>query len=458
MRATTEPLEGNKIRLSVEIEESEVDHAIDDMVRSLTRRARIPGFRPGKVPRRVLEARMGGVGAIREEAIREALPNFYAQAVTDVDADPIAPPEIEITAGEEQGPVAFEATIEIRPTVSVAGYEGLVVTVPSPAVTDQDIEQQIDRLRETDAELEPVQRPATDGDNVTIDIHGKDDTGEEVVASDDLLYELGSGTIVPELDQELQGKSVGDIFDFRATMPDGRRLSFRVLLKRVQRKVLPELTDEWVSENTESSTVDGLLEEMRNRLQELKTMQARMAQREGSLQALAALVDDEVVPSVLVDEELAERLQALERRLNAQNLSVQDFLQATGRDAEGFLADMRQEAMAGVKVDLALRALVEAESIEVSDEEFESELEESARRLDLAAPELRQRLDRAGRTAAVRFEQRKAKAMTWLIEHVDLVDEEGNSVPRETLEVEPQGVESGTTGPDGDEDLGTEDE
>ena len=168
---------------------------------------------------------MGGTVALREEALREALPDFYARAVTDVEADPIAPPSIEITSGEQAGPVVFEATVEVRPIVSVPGYAGLAVTVPSPekeVATDEEVQEQVDRLLETDAELEPVRRPAREGDDVTLDLHAKDDEGNEIIATDDFLYELGSGTVVPELDSELAGKSVGDIFEFSApTCPTG---------------------------------------------------------------------------------------------------------------------------------------------------------------------------------------------------------------------------------------------
>src|SRR5580698_916836 len=129
MRATTEPLEGNLVRLSVEIDEPEFDKALVDVVKTLSSQIRIPGFRPGKVPRKVLEARMGGAVALRTEALREALPDFYAQAIADADVEPIAPPEIDITTGQESGPVSFDATVQVRPTVSVAGYDGLAVTV-----------------------------------------------------------------------------------------------------------------------------------------------------------------------------------------------------------------------------------------------------------------------------------------------------------------------------------------
>src|SRR3974390_121211 len=162
MRATAEPMEGNRVRLSVEIDEPEVAKALEDVTKALSKQVRVPGFRPGKVPRQVVEARMGGGAALRAEARRESLPDFYARAVVDAEVDPIAPPEIDITAGEESGGVSFDAVVQVRPLVGVPGYEGLQVTLPALVATDEEVEAQIDRLRENDGELIAVSRPAID--------------------------------------------------------------------------------------------------------------------------------------------------------------------------------------------------------------------------------------------------------------------------------------------------------
>src|SRR5580700_4416580 len=237
MRATTEPIEGNTVRLSVEVDEPEFDKALADVVRTLAKQVRVPGFRPGKVPRKVLEARMGGAGALRAEALREALPDFYARAVVDSEIDPIASPEIDITSGEDGGAISFDAVVQVRPTVSIPGYDGLQVTLPGIVVKDEDVDLQIDRLRENDAELELVGRPAINGDLVTIDLHGNDESGAEVVGVDDYLYEVGSGTVTPELDVELRGAKSGDIVAFTAPAPGTEEtVSFRVLVKDVKIK------------------------------------------------------------------------------------------------------------------------------------------------------------------------------------------------------------------------------
>jgi trigger factor len=455
MRATSEAVEGNKVRLSVEVDEAEVDNVLGDAIRTLSRQARVPGFRPGKVPRQVLEARMGGAVALRTEALREAIPDFYARALAEVELDPIAPPEIDVTSGQEAGGLAFDAVVQVRPLVPIPGYAGLKVTVPSPSASDADVEGQINRLRETDAELSEVDRPARDGDHVTIDVHGTLPDGEEVVAADDLLYEVGSGRIVAELDDQLRGAKVGDVLAFGAVVPgppaqEERELAFRVLLKDVKEKKLPKVTDAWAAEASEFSTVEELRADLRDRLGRVKTVQAQLAFRQNALGALAELVEDDLVPEVLVEQELRQRLHDLSHRLEEQGIGIGQFLELTGQGEDQLLAGLRSEAREAVKSDLALRSLAEEESLEVSDEELESEIDAMASRLQLEPAVIRERLTRAGRIAAVRSEQRKTKALAWLLDHVEVVDEEGAAVSRDDLRVDqsPEATPASAAGPE----------
>jgi trigger factor len=438
MRATTEPLEGNLVRLSVEIDEPEFDRALVGVVKTLASQVRVPGFRPGKVPRKVLEARMGGAGALRAEALRESLPDFYARAVVDSEIDPIASPEIDITAGEESGGVSFDAVVQVRPVVSIPGYDGLQVTLPGLRVSDEDIDAQVNRLRENDAELESVGRPATDGDLVSIDLHGSDGSGAEVVGIDDYLYEVGSDTITPELDVELRGAKTGDILAFTSPAPgnEDEIISFRVLVKDVKVKNLPEPTDEWAAESSEFATVAELRADISDRMARVKLVQSQMALREKTVEAVAGLVDDGDVPEVLVDSEVNERLHDLQHRLEAQKLGLGEYLQATGRTPDDLLAAVRVDAQRAVKADLALRALAEAEELTVSDDELDTEIATMAERMETSAAALRRQLDTAGRTGAVRSELRKSKALQWLLDHVELFDEEGNPMSRDDLKID----------------------
>ena len=438
MRATTEPLEGNLVRLRVEIDEPEFDKALVDVVKTLASQIRVPGFRPGKVPRKVLEARMGGAGALRAEALREALPDFYARAVIDSEIDPIASPDIDITSGEDGGAISFDAVVQVRPTVSIPGYDGLQVTLPGIVVKDEDVDQQIDRLRENDAELELVGRPSIDGDLVTIDLHGNDESGAEVVGVDDYLYEVGSGTVTVELDEQLRGAKAGDILAFTSPAPgdEDEVISFRVLVKDVKVKKWPEPTDEWADESSEFATLAELRADISDRVARVKLVQSQMALREKTVEAIAGLVDDDDVPEVLVDSEVNERLHDLQHRLEAQKLGLGEYLQATGRTPEDLLAAVRVDAQRAVKADLALRALAEAEELGLSDEELDAEIATMAERMETTPAELRRQLDTAGRTGAVRSELRKGKALQWLLDHVELFDEEGNPMSRDDLKTD----------------------
>jgi trigger factor len=439
MRATAAPEEGNKVRLSVEIDESEIDKALDGVMRRLSREVKVPGFRPGKVPRRVIEARMGGATALRGEALREALPDFYAQAVTDTEVDPIDQPEIDITSGDESGPVSFDAVVLVRPTVGIPGYQGLRVTVPSLEVSEEEITAQIDRLRAQSGELVEVSRPAQDGDQVTIDIHG---TRADAVGGDDsdldaedYLYEVGSGALVAELDDQLRGAKAGDILAFDTTLePIDQTVSFRVLVKDVKELVLPEVTDEWAADASEFETAEELTADVADRLRQRRIVQAQASLQQKTAEALVELVTEDI-PEQLVVEELRERIHDLNHRLDAQGMSLGQFLGVTGRDEQEFLDELRVGALQSVKIDLALRALVEAEAIEVSDEELDEELTAMGERLEMDADEVRDQLERAGRLPAVRSDRRKAKAMRWLVDNVELVDEEGSPVSRDDLMV-----------------------
>jgi trigger factor len=435
MRATTELLEGNLVRLSVEIDEPEFDRALGDVVRTLAQQVRVPGFRPGKVPRKVLEARMGGAGALRAEALRESLPDFYARAVADTELDPIAQPEIDVKSGEDGGAVSFDAVVQVRPLVAIPGYDGLQVTLPGLTVTEEDVQRQLDRLRENDAELDRVERPAIDGDLVTIDLHGNDATGAEVVGVDDYLYEVGTGSVVPELDAELHGAKAGAILAFDAPNPNEpeENVAFRVLVKEVKVKKLPETTDEWAAESSEFATLAELHDDIEARIARVKLMQSQMALRQKTIEAVAGLVSDEEVPEVLVDAEVNERLHDLQHRLESQKLGLAEYFQATGTSPDELLDAVRVDAGAAVKADLALRALVEAEELSLSDDELDAEIVSMAERMGTAPDELRRQLDTAGRTGAVRSELRKGKALEWLLDHVELFDEEGNPMSRDDL-------------------------
>jgi trigger factor len=442
VKSVIEPLEGNRVKVSVEVDEAEFERDLDAAFRRISREVRLPGFRPGKAPRRLLEAKLGkDIG--REEAFREALPTYYSQAVRENNVDVIAAPEIEITAGKDEGPVTFDAVVEVRPIISVGGYQHLRVEIPRPEATDEEIDAQIDRLRDQFGELTAVDRPAIDGDHVTITINGSRD-GEDIqgLQADDYLYEVGSGSIASELDEHLRGAKVGDILSFPAQPadPDEEPVQFRVIVKDVKQKVLPDVTDEWANDVSEFNTVQELRADLGSRISRVRKVQAQMAARDKAAIALADLVDEEP-PEPLVNAEVQQRLQDLGMRLSAQGITAEQYLQATGQTGDQLTEELRELAAQAVKVDLALRAVADAEIIETTDDELDEEFARVAERLDQDPTKVRQEFERAEQVPAVRSDIRKRKALDWLVDHVELVDEEGQPIDREALELEEQAGE-----------------
>jgi trigger factor len=442
MRSTSEALEGNRVKLTVEVDEEELRGAVDETMRRLQKEVAVPGFRPGKAPRRLLEVRLGAQ-AIRAEVIRHALPDYYAQAVEEADIDTIAAPEIDITSGEDAGALAFDAVVEVRPKVSIAGYEGLVVTVPSLEPTDLEIAARIDRLREQFAELSEVERPARDGDLVTVDVQAvRDGKVADGLSADDFVYEVGTGGIATGADEELRGKKAGDIVEIDAPQLQGGAGRLRLLVKQVREKVLPEADDEWASDASEFDTLKELRDHLATSLTSLKKLQARLILRERAVEALADLVSEDM-PATLVAAEAERARSALAQRLVERGVTIDQYLEASGQDPNDLVAEFERQALFQVRADLALRALADAEEIVVDDQDLAAQIERLASQTNQDARSLATRLARTGGLEQLRSDVRNEKAVAWLVNSVDLVDEQGVPMDR-TLLLEAAGSEEET--------------
>jgi len=430
VKSTVEALEGNKVKLSVEVDEQEFETAVNAAFKKIARDVRIPGFRPGKAPRRVLESHIGA-GAGRAQALNDALPEYYSDAVVANEVDVIAPPEIEITDGQESGTVKFDAIVEVRPVITVSGYADLAVEIPAPTPSDEEIDAQLERFRNQYGDLEVVERAADTGDYVTIDIEGSqnDEVLEGLVASA-YLYEIGSAGIVPELDEQLVSAAAGDTRSFDAPHPNGEEedpLHFEVTVTEVKAKVLPELNDEFAAQASEFETMAAWRDDLVTRMTEVRKAQSQMMVREKIGEALAELVTDEL-PEPLVAAEMNERLQDMAMRLQAQGLSLEQWLQFSGTDTEQFLDDLKTTAERSARVDLALRAIALAESIEALEEDLDLEFEAVAARVQQDSDVVRTQLIDAGHLPALKTDISKRKALDWLTESVAITDEAGNSI------------------------------
>jgi trigger factor len=444
MQTTVEPLEGNRVKLHVAVPAGEFERAIDAAFRKLAKEVRVPGFRPGKAPRRLLEAQFG-VDIARHQALQDALPEYYVEAVREHEVDVIAAPEIEITAGKDDGDVEFDAVVEVRPTVQLVGHDELRVEVAYEPVTEELVDEQVDAFRERFGELVDSEHPITDHAYATLDIAGSID-GEEVGAltATEFLYRVGSGSVVPELDAQLHGARPGAILEFTAELPErfgdlaGDEASFRVVVKNVQQRLLADLTDEWVGENTEFDTVEALRADVRRRLEMVGKLRAQMALREQVLEAAADLVPIDA-PEPLVDQEVERRVHDFAHDLAHRGMELDRYFAMTGQDPQEFLASVREGARRGVLADLAIRAVVAQEAIEATGDEIDAEVERLAERAGEKPEKLRRDLEKRGLVEAVRSDVARGKAVQFLVDHATVVDGNGEPIDLTLPEEEASG-------------------
>lgn len=434
MKSSVEVLEDNKVKVYVEVDESEFDKDIDKAFKVIAKEVNLPGFRAGKVPRKVLEARVG-MGPAREQALRDAVPNYLAQAVKEHDVDLIAQPEVEITDGQEEGPVEFDATCQVRPIITVPGYDGLRVELPAVAVDDDDITEAQEQELAREASLEPVERPAETGDFLIIDMTAERD-GEEVVGlnTEDFSYEIGQGWVTDDFDDQLVGVSAGDELTFSST-PKGTEeaADFTVKVQVVQQRELPELTDEWVDENMgEFSTIDEWTDSLRESLGEQKLSAARQQAGTKINEALEALVEIEP-PEPMVNADLNQRVQNTIQQFQGQGIDFEQWMQATGQDPESFVEGMRGQSVQAVKVDLALRAVAVAENIAVDDDELEGEYARMAMQYNQKAKDIRKAYEQNDAVPELISQIVKSKAFDFLVHSCEYVDEVGTSIDRDAL-------------------------
>ena len=420
--------------MTVAIDETEFEVAVEAAFRRIAQEVRLPGFRPGKAPRKLLEARIG-LAAGRQEAIQQSLPDYYGQALVDNDVDAIDSPEIEITGGREEGDLTFDAVVPVRPRATIAGHSSLRVEIPSPAAADEDVDSQLEALRGQHSTLEAVDRPAGDGDQVTIDIDGTFE-GEPVdgLTTTDYLYEVGAGAVVPEIDENLRGASAGDVLEFDADHPeeDGS-LSFRITVSEVQARVLPELDDEFAEASSEFDTLDELSADIRERISVMRRGQTPMLARDRVAQAIADLVDMEI-PPMLIEAEVDSRINDMAMRMRSQGIDFSVYMEAMGRDVESLREELREGAELSARVDLGLRAVADAEGLGDIDEPLEEYLGTLATQTGGDVDGIRETLSRSGRMLEVRADLRKQAALEWVFERAEVIDEAGEPVDRELLE------------------------
>ncbi len=434
MKSSVEALEGNQVKLYVEVEEAEFDSEIDKAFKLIAKEVRLPGFRPGKAPRKVLEAQVG-IGPAREQALRDGVPEYLAKAVREHGVDLISTPEVEITDGQESGPVEFEATCTIRPVVEVPGYDSLSIELPVLDVTEDELDEARNAELRKSGALVDADRPAEEGDFLTLDLTATRD-GEEVIGlnTEDWNYEIGQGWVSDDFDEQVTGSTAGDELAFSAT-PKGTEeaADFTVKVTAVQKMDMPEMTDEWVADNTgEFETIDEWTTALKERISEQKLNGMRQGLVTKITDALTGLSEIEA-PAPMVDSDLNQRVQNTMQQFQAQGIDFGQWMEMTGQEPEQFIESMRGQSEQAVKSDLALRAVAAAEDFEVEDHEIEGEYARMAMQYGQKAKEIRKAYEQNDAVSELLAQIKKNKALDWLVHNVDFVDENGAALDRDLV-------------------------
>ncbi|ACL70244.1 trigger factor [Halothermothrix orenii] len=425
MEVKKEQLEGNKVELKVEIEPERVDKALEQAYRKVVKNVSIPGFRKGKVPRRVLEARYGKE-VLHRDAFDILVPPAYQEAVQAAEIEPIDRPEITDFYIEENKPATFSAVVEVKPEVELGEYKGLGIEKDEVEVTEEDIEAQLKSLQEQHSQLKSTDKEVVEeGDFVVIDFVGTID-GEEFQggSAEEYNLEVGSGTFIPGFEEQLVGKKVGEETEVEVTFPEdyqaedlaGKDAVFKVDIKEIKVKETPELDDEFAKEASEFDTLEELKDDIKERLTSQKEDRARRKLEDEIVDRVTENAEVDV-PETLVNNELDMMYQNLAYSISSYGMKVEDYLKSMGLDEESWREENREEAEKRAKSNLVLEAIGKKEGIEVTDEEIDNKIEEIAKDGEQKPEQIKAYLQLQGQLEGLKHTIFVRKVIDFLVEH-----------------------------------------
>lgn len=431
MKTDVEELSPTRVKLSVQVPFEELKPNIDKAYREVARQIRVPGFRPGRVPPQIIDRRVGR-GPVLEQAVGDAVNEFYGKAVNEHDVLALGQPDVEITKLADGEELTFTAEVDIRPRFELPDLGELTVTVDDAAVTDEDIEDYVGMLRERFASLKGVQRAAAAGDYVTIDMSATVG-GEQVedAQASGLSYEIGSGSLLDGLDDALTGVEAGSSTTFETELAGGeyagQLAEVTVTMHGVRVKEFPELNDEFAQLASEFDTIDELREDASARLRQMKRGQQASQARD---RAVTALVDsvDIPLPERSVADEKARSDQSLRAQIEQAGSDWESYLQMVGKDESELRAEMDEQARRSVKVGLVLDEFAKKENLGVDESELSYMVTQQAQRMGVEPQQLADHLVQAGQLGSVAIDVLRGKAASLLAERVAIRDEAGNDV------------------------------
>jgi trigger factor len=409
----TEP--GSRAVLEIEVAEEEVAQAMDQAYAALVRRVRIPGFRPGKAPRPILERHVG-TETLRDEALRRLIPRQYAEALAQAGLNPVDTPTIEVKEGPGGKGLRLTATVDVYPEVTLPDYRALRVPRESREVTEEDVDRALGDLRSRHGRLVslPPGEPARRGDFVMIRVTASPPGLERLQPGRELLVEVGGGLLPPELEETLEGVRAGEERTATLRDPEG---SVTVRVEDVRRKELPSLDDAFARAVSDQPTVAALREQLRARLAQERASEEARAFRNRVIDAVLShtAVD---VPESMVEHQVEHMVEELRERLRGRGLTLESYLAAAGKDESALRAEMKPEAERRVRVRLVLDAVAAREALTVSEQEMAAEVENLASELHQDVAKVQAWLAEEGRREALRRSLLRQKALTFLVDVV----------------------------------------
>jgi trigger factor len=445
MTANVTKLDENKVRLDVEVPPEAVRKGVEAKVRELGRQVRVPGFRPGKAPRRVIENRLGR-DYIYMEALQEQLPSWYSQAVIETDLRPIDQPEINFDeALDEEDGFKFSATVEVRPQAKLGEYKGIEVPKREIEVSDEEVDARLEELRAQFATLAAVEgRSVQEGDFVVLDFKGERMTGGPLqgAEAEDYMLEVGRGELLPDFEQNVVGMNAGERKQFGVTFPldyaeeslRGQAVLFSVHVKEIKERDLPPLDDDFVKEASEFETLDELRAAVREQLEAAVEQRVAGEFRGGVLDAVAENAEVEI-PDVMAHEKAHEMVESFERSIRAQGMEPEQYYQLAGSNHHDFEERVRPDAEDTVKKELVLDAVAEAEGIEADEDAVMHEIQHLAEDSDRSPEEIAATLRANGTYALLEEEISRQKALEFLAENAVPVPMPEETEDEETDEI-----------------------
>ncbi|HSK90246.1 MAG TPA: trigger factor [Euzebyales bacterium] len=424
MDTRVERVDDTTVKLAVTVERPRVTRALDDAARHLAEEVKVPGFRKGRVPRKVLESRLGK-GAVVQHAVQDSLPQFYAEAVREQELEPVGQPDFELGTFEEGEDASFTATVEVRPDFDAPSIDGILVTHPEWEVGDDDVEEELNQLRERFAEAETVDRPIQVDDLAVLTISAAHaGTPVEDASMDDQLYRVGDPEQTGQaLDRELLGTAAGGIVKFTDTFDgvDDRELDFTVIVKDVKALRLPEADDDFAITASEFDTIDELREGIREQLAASKLELARGALRGRAVETISELVEVPL-PRALVDQEVQFQLARLARDAERRQIPFDQYVQAAGTTIEELQQQLEDNARKTVRAQLVVDRIGRDAGIEVTNEDLTRQVTEEAARLNMPPQELAQFMSEPERLGVLFTDAFRRKTIDYIIDHVEVVD------------------------------------